>query len=1676
MMQAESKTPQNIGEKGGISNTKKSLSKQRFFVKILEINIGSKHPNAERVLSIKILLGVIMTVKRRSVLLGILSVLLAMSCAFMLMTSFHKASAVVNDSVYHNLIENGDFENEYSQWGVNGQTPERVADGDDNHVGKLTGAGFVQARLWNAAYMYDQLYKISFRLKLVSSDADATLSTAQYLARLKANDGAFLSEDYVPVGCESGTIPLGEWKTYTYYLKVADNRNGTYEVFAGMDYAAMKSMGTASVELSYFDIAIGCGNFGNLSEWYIDDYTMTPFGEYVANLVDNGDFEKEYTQWGFQTTPVRTALEDGNHVGKVQVSGGFWTGPRIWNAAFMYGKTYRVSFNIKLVGGADDTALGGGGQFLALVKSNDGGHIPDGTYMDIGANNGCKLGSWKTYAYYIRIEKGEENDVLYMGTSVSNIAKKLDCTGTDLSHLDLLVGCGANGNVTEFYLDDYAMTEVDGNLVENSGMTDVFVSEGQATNWGMNSFATTSTGRYWDADKNSYVIKNVGGGWLCARLWKSSFEFGKLYRISADLKYDTTANMNFQFKLSDSAAAEYTSQITMTAGGYTTAVGYFRLDKQQDNSVVFSYGNSKATVAATTAVFADADAFSHLDCKIGPGSNDDAWYIDNVSIFCVSPDEYDAAITVLDENEGALSDYTYVITGSYADAALDGNVLCITGIDGEISVEIRKDGYVGQTVEITPENAAQSIKLVSADQSYNATLTVKDSAGNPVTGFAYNITGDYESAAVDGNVIRIEKALGELSVTVTKSLYIDVTVTVTDSTAEQNVTFDKRAITPDPTNYTGELYSYASFENVAVGNPFQLTNEFGLETFINGGANATLAITDKDSHYANQSMLVNSVGDRLVFRMSRVQGYSNFDLEKTYHATFWLKGITEGAKIVPSIGNLTYFVEGDVLTSGANQTVDDQAKKLVLGAEVTLSTSEWTKIEVEFSTSVKDGKLYVASPYFDETRVYESSVANKKIVDVGWLDLSLGAAGNCKYYLDDVTFFTTYTAKVEVLNSENEKVTQGVTVTATDFAGNTLALEPTIDTDNNLFVFENVYGVVNFTAQVDGQTHTGSTSSNNASLTLANPYSASVAVLNGAGETVSADLIYDVYAMDGAKRIEGIWDETLQAYTFANAMGDLKVYIYAQGFEQHNTITLTRLNAQGEFRLNKVPSTEEGLRGNTALNGDIEDYSQIEMYNNREYAYPEIQATGASDRWASFAPVLTLSDESAVGEKSLRISSDTAQLAADDQEYAAFMEANELQNKTFGDRVSYRAGNAYLLDGTTYCFTVYAKAPNTQAANTKFSLIYLASINLCNGGAFNFWMPIDVTVSNEFWSKIEIYYSFEISEDEAANATGKYEFTRSKLTGCVEAYLNGELLYSRMGVYDYNVYKDGTYAFYTPGENGEMEGWSTFDSERHDGIKNEEGGRSFGSISMVEPSFQILSANSLLIDGCTITSEYKGSVEVLNKDLTPNAQVAYLRLTDLYTGEVIYLNASEYYDAIDQKYYIPELYRSYSVCVCDADKTPVEGLSSQNISSEVKETVIEFDYDIKLTLKDQNGNAITDVVVRILLANGSNAEATNNGDGTYTYTGLSGVRQISFRKVSGSENSYTFPSGITVSSAHNEFEVEITLKTETTDPGENPEKPKDKKGCSSSVASVTGTLAGAVLIAGCLVALKKKKD
>ncbi len=1313
---------------------------------------------------------------------------------------------------YVNLCENGDFEKEYTSWGVNGNTPERTYDTDRaSYVGKLVGPGWVQTRIWKAEFVIGCEFKVTFALKI---DSPVATNDNQYLLRLKGNDGSWLNDSYVTGFGENGLLETGKWNAVTVYFAIYDNLDGTYTVKGGTDRSNYGfSYVTNAAELGYLDVAVGCGNIGSTTAWYIDDFTIEKCGNTGAGEWTNGDFETDF------------------------------------------------------------------------------------------------------------------------------------------------------GN-----------------------------------SWGVNSFAATHVW-YSDAATGSHAAKQTGGGWLSNRLWSAKLVAGKVYRINLDLKAEspnaTTDNQFLlKFKANDDEAGAVYGDIGCNGGietnVYRQYVYYVKLVGGEDGSMTLFGGKTRSTLAATAIVY-QPDKVSHLDIQFGCGNigTTTAWYVDNFVCTDVTPPE----------------------------------------------PEVR----------------------------YNAAITVVYEDGSAAEGFRYKLSGDYESAAVQNNVVTVSNYAGDIDYIFSKAGYVTAGGTLAEGTESLTVVLKKRQITPDETKADGNLFGYYGFEEQDVmAEMDQIIHPNGWEVFVNGTAGTVgVQVTDEESYLGNNSLKVTCGTDRFVTRIiGEVAQTHHSDPGVLYHAVYYVKGTTPGITLQPSTVVQVYTADSNNFESGWGP--DTYTNVIPLGNPVAISDSEWTRIDVEFLYRFEGKKVYVESALGTQEYEFENDVTH-----VGYFDLSLNGEG--VYYLDNAALFASYDIRVEVLDENNESVTENVEYVFTDYMGKAISVSGTYA--DGAYCVKGLYGTFNVQATAGGKTYTGSASKNYPDILFAEEYTASVTVRYCDGTPVPTEAVLGVYAMDGAKEIEGEYDAESGKYFFRGAMGDLQVSAFVQGAEQHRTVTLSRYEPDGVYEAILVPDAEYGLEGNSASNGNVETLNQIVMLNNTEYTYPGVSNIPVEGKWFSFGPIVSLSDEAAVGSKSLRLTNLASRLAEDDPVYARYLQDNELADRSFGDRLGYRGGNAYLLDGTVYSYTSFVKAPATETSVT-FDLIYLVTCNLNNYGQFNLWCPVSVTVGSRNWEKLEMRFSFSVEEDVSANESGIYEHDRWQVVCTYTLLKNDEVLKDCTGVYGYDVYSQGQYYFYGFDGNGGLYGFNGM-TDKEDTVSD--GGASFGSIASVEPSYQITNGTSLLIDGATMTSLYDAQITVLDRELAPNTSFPWLKLVDRYTGEILFYEAAECFDAETGKYVVEGLFHSYDVYACDENKQVIAGLIGQSVSSEVPACVVEYEYDMVLTVTDQDGNAVTDLTVRILLANGSTVNATGNGDGTYSYSGLTGVRSITFRKAAGSENDYTFPNGVTVSSADCVKTVTVTLNVPTQSEGSSPEESAaEKAGCLGSVNGVAAL--GLFVLAAAALPLFRKKE
>lgn len=1622
---------------------------------------------------------------------------------------------------HDSLIDNWDMTEPFTSWGVNSLATEHYYDeAKQSYVAKKTGGGWLNARIPADKITIGKLYRVNLQLKLESAKP---ASDAQFLIAYSGGNMGLLE-----IGANGdGYTPTNVYKSYAAYFKFELQEDGSVIMKHGntkvLTDSAVKFDSVA--EFEFLDIGVGNGNPGSITAWYVDNFTVV--------CVSPDEYNGEITVTVPQTLVV-SGVKDGAtyELGEDTVIPEFNVGTATLKKDDGEAKTFEsgtaieetgayvltvtrgedveiVNFTVKSTTKAalelykDAIAFGKGYTFdddLILLKDCN-------VYTVVGAVKTRDLTEWgfksetdKAFALKLTIPNAGEDvsiklsggadepkdlgksafdgdDFIYLVLDATQKEFTIECTATaEKAPVTLIIRLDVTEEAQptlELYKKEinfgsgYTFND---DLVINKTGSEYTVSgevtKRDLTEWGFKSktdyaiaFKLTIPGAGEDVS-----IKLSGGADEPKDLGKSALD-----------------GDDFIYLVLDATQKEFTIECKATAEKDPVTL-ILKLDvtlKEDDSERIIVTGvidNGSYLIGAGEI----KPTFNIGTATLKKGEEEAVDFVSGTEI----TEAGDYSLTVTNGEESVtlnftVTAFTYKIVSGKGTLEHEGNVIKLVNGDGIVKVEISAKGYVTRTITLTPDNNVHAIELVPAAQAFEAEITVLDGDGKPLTGFTFEIPDDYDglygNTSITDNLINILDVVGEIKVTVKKNLYADAEVTINKFQKTATVRLIAREITPDNTDYNTEVYGYGSFEKLPLTEtPSAMLDGAPIITFVNGGG-ATIEVTDVDSHYGEKSLKVHSVGDRFVSRLiGGLDGQRNMYADRVYHVTWWLKGITENLRVRPR-AYVACYLTGDSQSQGT----DNNIGMIELGEAVTLSTTEWTKLEAEFMYSVRGGKMYLTIN--GKETEYTSNVEGKEIVDLYNFDLSLDARGD--YYLDDITFFNTYSASVEVLGKNGDRVTEGVTFSAVDYLGDSITVIPEIDEVENLFRFNNLFGRITLIAKLDESEFSGLVSATYPNLTLAESYDASVKFADYAGNAVSKNDIKSVFAFDGAVRVEGEWLEDKGAYRFAEVMGDLKVYAYVQGYEQGEYFTVTRKNPDVTLSLKKIASSNDGMPGNLALNGDVERLDQLAMFNNTQYALEGISQNG-ENKWASFQPVLTLSDEAAVGEKSLRISTDTEKLCSDDPEYAKFMEENGLEHKKFGDRVAYRAGNGFLIDGTEYVFTTFLKAPAAQGHSTAFQYIFLAPINLCNNGQFNFWADPIIAIDGDCWHKMEVYFSFELIDDEAAAASGKYEYGRKAFVCKLRYVLDGEVAYNYHGVYGYNVYKDGVYAFYRPGENGEMIGFGEVDTTHHDGIDGQEGGRSFGSLAMFEPSLQVQNGDSLLVDGGFIVAQYTAEVTVKNRDLTPNDKVEYFRFTDLFTGEISYIEASEYYDEIDQVYYVPGLFNAYSVAVCDADKNPIEGLVAQTVSSESSRATVEYSYNVTITVVDQDGNPLTDVVVQILLANGSYAEAENNGDGTYTYEGLAGERNIRLRKASGSENSYKFPTGLSVSSSNATPTITVTRNDNDNNGGDdNPVTPSEntgkKKGCGCGSAVTAASLLAALAVLGamcCVVFVGKKEN
>ena len=148
--------------------------------------------------------------------------------------------------------------------------------------------------------------------------------------------------------------------------------------------------------------------------------------------------------------------------------------------------------------------------------------------------------------------------------------------------------------------------------------------------------------------------------------------------------------------------------------------------------------------------------------------------------------------TVRDNKGNSLSQALVYIGDKYAYTGSNGSFTVKDLTSGNHNVSVSKDGYTTYTTSLAVSNnmSGQNFTLTATISTYNVGGTVKDSAGNMISGALVYIGDQYTYSASDGSFSVSNVTSGEHAVSAKRDGYQDVTgkITVTGNTSSVKIT------------------------------------------------------------------------------------------------------------------------------------------------------------------------------------------------------------------------------------------------------------------------------------------------------------------------------------------------------------------------------------------------------------------------------------------------------------------------------------------------------------------------------------------------------------------------------------------------------------------------------------------------------------------------------------------------------------------------------------------------------------------------------------------------------------------------------------------------------------------------------------------------------------------------
>jgi len=431
--------------------------------------------------------------------------------------------------------------------------------------------------------------------------------------------------------------------------------------------------------------------------------------------------------------------------------------------------------------------------------------------------------------------------------------------------------------------------------------------------------------------------------------------------------------------------------------------------------------------------------------------------------------------------------------------------------------------YIVKVYDNGEEYGSQEVSFIDSEiliaSPFNATVTVKDVNGNPVTDAVIS----YGDVTVTENVDGVYTLANLLTIT-------DVTVLC------EGLLPGFAVVTPDEKEAVVVVKEERAVNDVSGNKLFDGNFEDGFAHNLMK-QNADAVITNKDQYSGKKSMMIvgNDVGARILARTTGID----------------VNGVVYYLEVMAKSTNNAIFSIGGIVTG---YDADGNYCYPTVISDIVALTEEWQRISITFSFrhDPVTNKMYMSINGEDEVEF------NKSYASTAAFDMSFVVSDGGIVYIDDIVLLETYTGVVTV-KGEDGNLLEDATFVVTDFAGNTLDITPDYNPVTNEYIFENLAGNVTVVATAGGKTYSAVTLSKALnSIQIESSYTITLTLKDQYGQAVVGAI---VYARKLLTTVGTFVDNGDGTYTLTEAMGTITIVVVADGYSFSRQDGVTADNA-----------------------------------------------------------------------------------------------------------------------------------------------------------------------------------------------------------------------------------------------------------------------------------------------------------------------------------------------------------------------------------------------------------------------------------------------------------------------------------------------------------------------------------